>query len=216
MEEIKKPEVVEETKAVEPAQSQPAPQENKGNPQDKEQHNNNGERRFSRRPRDGKRRSNRPEEKEFEERVVSINRVAKTVKGGKHIRFAALVVIGDKKGRYGIGTGKASEVPDAIKKALEKAKRNIHYLHMVKGNTIPHEVTGKFGASEVFLKPAPEGTGIIAGGAVRAILELAGVRNVYSKVYGSRSPINVIRATNNGIENLKTYGSVKVLRGKGE
>lgn len=215
MEENKKPEVVEEVKAEQPVEEKVAPQEGKGNPRQDKGQRNNGEKRFSRRSRDGKRRP-REEDKEFKERVVSINRVAKTVKGGKHIRFAALVVIGDKKGRYGIGTGKASEVPDAIKKALEQAKRNIHFIHMVKGNTIPHEVIGKFGASEVFLKPAPEGTGIIAGGAVRAILELSGVRNVYSKVYGSRSPINVLRATNNGIENLKTYGSVKVLRGKGE
>lgn len=217
MEENKKPEeVVNEAKveAAQPVENKVAPQGDRAPRQNGPRNNNRGPRpNGDRRPRDGKRRP-REEDKEFEERVVSINRVAKTVKGGKHIRFAALVVIGDGKGRYGIGTGKASEVPDAIKKALDKAKHNIHFLHMVKGNTIPHEVMGEFGACKVFLKPAPEGTGIIAGGAVRAILELAGIRNVYSKVYGSRSPINVIRATNNGIENLKTYGSVKLLRGQ--
>lgn len=153
-------------------------------------------------------------EKEFEERVVSINRVSKTVKGGRHIRFAAVVVIGDGKGQYGFGTGKSGEVPDAIKKALENAKKKMYKITLEKGNTISHEIIGEFGACRVFLKPAPEGTGIVAGGPVRAILELAGVKNVYSKVYGSRAPINVIRATNEGIANLHTYNQVKVLRGK--
>lgn len=158
----------------------------------------------------------REEEKEFEERVVTINRVSKTVKGGRRMRFSALVVIGDGKGRYGFGTGKAGEVPDAIKKALEQAKKNVHRLPMTKGDTIPHEIIGKFGACEVYLKPAPEGTGIVAGGPVRAIFELAGVRNVYSKVYGSRAPINIIRATHQGLKNLKSRGKVKVLRAKAE
>ena len=162
------------------------------------------------------RRPRAEEPKEYEETVVEINRIAKTVKGGRRMRFSALVVIGNKKGKYGFGTGKAAEVPDAIKKALEAAKRNTFELHIVKGGTLAHEIIGKFGACSVFLKPAPEGTGIIAGGPVRAILELAGIRNVTSKVYGSRAPINIIRATHNGLSNLKSYKSVQALRAKAE
>ena len=156
----------------------------------------------------------RPErqEKLYEERVVAINRVSKTVKGGRRLRFAAVVVVGDGKGKFGYGTGKALEVPDAIKKALEAAKKNMFRVHMVKGDTIPHEVEGVFGASKVYLKPAPEGTGIVAGGSVRAILELAGIKNIYSKVYGARTPINVLRATTAGLQSLKSYGEVKALR----
>ena len=150
--------------------------------------------------------------KEFEERVVSINRVTKVVKGGKRMKFAALVVIGNGKGKYGFGTGKSSEVPDAIKKAVDKAKRNLFTINLVKNGTITHEISGKFGATTVFLKPANEGTGIIAGGAVRSILELAGVKNVYSKVYGSRTKINVIRATNNALNSTKSYKDVMSLR----
>ena len=174
-----------------------------------------GERRGSR---DGKRRApraeRRDEPKEFEDRVVFINRVSKTVKGGRRMKFTALVAIGDHKGRYGFGTGKAAEVPDAIKKASEAAKKDLHTIHLVKGGTISHEVIGKWGACNVYLKPAPEGTGIIAGGPVRAILELAGVQNVCSKVYGSRAAINVVRATNQGLESLKSYKAMKALRGK--
>jgi small subunit ribosomal protein S5 len=162
------------------------------------------------------RRPRAEEPKEYEETVVEINRIAKTVKGGRRMRFSALVVIGNKKGKYGFGTGKAAEVPDAIKKALEAAKRNTYEFHIVKGGTLAHEIIGKFGACQVFLKPAPEGTGIIAGGPVRAILELAGIRNVTSKVYGSRAPINIIRATHNGLSNLKSYKSVQALRAKAE
>ena len=157
------------------------------------------------------RRAERPV-KEFEERVVAINRISKTVKGGRRMRFSAVVVIGDRKGRFGFGTGKAAEVPDAIKKALEAAKRNMYVVHMVKGDTIPHDVEGFFGATKVYLKPASEGTGIIAGGPVRAILELAGVRNICSKVYGARTPINILRATTEGLKALKTYGQIKALR----
>lgn len=164
----------------------------------------------------GQRRPRAEEVKEYEEVVVEINRISKTVKGGRRMRFSALVVIGNRKGKYGFGTGKAAEVPDAIKKALEAAKRNTFNLHIVKGGTLAHEVNGKFGACTVFLKPAPEGTGIIAGGPVRAILDLAGVRNVYSKVYGSRAPINIIRATQNGLANLKSYSQVQALRAKPE
>ena len=160
------------------------------------------------------RRDRRDEPKEFEERVVFINRVSKTVKGGRRMKFTALVVIGDHKGRYGFALGKAAEVPDAIKKASEAAKKNLFKIHLVKGNTISHEVVGKYGACNVYLKPAPEGTGIIAGGPVRAVLELAGVQNVCSKVYGSRAPINIVRAVNQGLESLKNYKEIKALRSK--
>lgn len=162
--------------------------------------------------------SPRPAKKEkdnrFEERVVSINRISKTVKGGRKMRFSALVVVGDGKGYVGFGTGKANEVPDAIKKALEAAKKNLYKVPMVKGGTFPHDIMGEYGAVKVFMKPAPVGTGIVAGGPVRAVLELAGIENVYSKVYGSRTPINVVRATINGIENMKTVSKVAALRGK--
>jgi len=154
------------------------------------------------------------EPKEYEERVVDVNRVSKTVKGGRRMRFSVLVAIGNGKGKYGYAIGKAAEVPDAIKKALEKARHNTFELNVVKGDTIAHEIVGKYGACSVFLKPATEGTGIIAGGPVRAILELAGIRNVYSKVYGSRAPINIVRATHDGLSNLKSYVKVKALRGK--
>ncbi len=159
------------------------------------------------------RRRNRPVEvKEYEETVVKINRISKTVQGGRRMKFSALVVIGNRKGKYGYAHCKASEVPDAIKKALEKAKKHTFTLPIVKGDTIPHEVEGKFGATKVFLKPAKEGTGIIAGGPVRAMLELAGIRNVVSKVYGSRSAVNVVKATQNGLKNLKSFTKVTSLR----
>ncbi len=152
-------------------------------------------------------------DKEFEERVVTINRVTKVVKGGRRFRFSALVVIGDKKGRVGFGTGKANEVPDAIKKAIEDAKRNIIRVPIV-GTTIPHIVVGSYGAGEVLLRPATEGTGVIAGGPVRAVLELAGISDVLSKCLGSRTPINVVRATVEGLSGLKTVQSVASLREK--
>ncbi len=163
------------------------------------------------RPSRGPRR-NAPRPKDYEERVVTINRVSKTTKGGRRIRFTAVVVIGYGGGRYGYGNGKAQEVPDAIKKAVEVAKKNTFAVELVKGDTIAHEITGKFGACTVFLKPAPEGTGVIAGGPVRAILELAGIRNVYSKIYGSRTPLNVLKATDNGLRSLKRASNVKKLR----
>lgn len=132
------------------------------------------------------------EPKEFEERVVTINRVTKVVKGGRRFRFAALVVIGDKKGRVGFGTGKANEVPDAIKKAIEDAKKNLITIPIV-GTTIPHTATGNFGAGSVLIRPATEGTGVIAGGPIRAVLELAGVNDILTKCLGSRTPINMVR-----------------------
>ncbi len=151
-------------------------------------------------------------EKQYDERVVSINRISKTVKGGRHMRFAALVVVGDGKGNFGYGTGKAAEVPEAIKKAEEAAKKNMFHITIVKNGTISHDINGLFGACQVYLKPAPEGTGVIAGGPVRAVLELAGIKNIYSKVYGSRTPINCIRATVDGLVNLKTSAQVAALR----
>ena len=211
---------MEEEKKVEAAVAVPekAPEVAPKEPREARPH---GDRPHGDRPhgRHGDRPQRRPrneEVKEYEEVVVEINRIAKTVKGGRRMRFSALVVIGNKKGKYGFGTGKAAEVPDAIKKALEAAKRNTYQIHIVKGDTLSHEIIGKFGACSVFLKPAPEGTGIIAGGPVRAILELAGVRNVTSKVYGSRAPINIIRAAHNGLSNLKSYKQVQALRAKVE
>ena len=152
-------------------------------------------------------------EKEFEERVVTINRVTKVVKGGRRFRFAALVVIGDKKGRVGFGTGKANEVPDAIKKAVEDARKNLITVPIVNNSTLPHQVIGKYGAGRILLRPASEGTGVIAGGAVRAVLELAGVNDVLSKCLGSRTPINMVRATFEALNSLKTVEDVARLRG---
>ncbi|MFA5719860.1 MAG: 30S ribosomal protein S5 [Acholeplasmataceae bacterium] len=148
----------------------------------------------------------------FEDRVVSINRVTKVVKGGRRIRFSALVVVGDKNGTVGFGLGKAQEVPDAIKKAIQNARKNTVKISLV-GGTIPHEINGKFGAGQVFLRPASEGTGVIAGGAVRTICELAGIEDILSKSIGSKSPINTVRATFNGLENLRTAEEVALLRG---
>ena len=148
------------------------------------------------------------------ERVVAINRVSKTVQGGKHVRFSALTVVGDGKGSYGFATAKSGEVPDAIKKALERSRKAMFKIEIVRGNTIAHDVEGTFGSTKVVLKPANPGTGVVAGGPVRAILELAGVKNVVSKVYGSRAPINIIRATDAALHSLKSYDKVMVLRGK--
>ena len=207
----------EEKKVAEQAPVQEAPVEEAPKEGKQEARRPRGDRRDDRRPRGDRRndrRDRRDEPKEFEDRVVFINRVSKTVKGGRRMKFTALVAIGDHKGRYGFAVGKAAEVPDAIKKAAEAARKNVRKIHLVKGDTIAHDVVGKFGACNVYLKPAPEGTGVIAGGPVRAILELAGVRNVCSKVYGSRAAINVVRATDQGLQSLKIYKETRVLRNK--
>ncbi len=152
-------------------------------------------------------------DQEFEERVVVINRVTKVVKGGRRFRFSALVVVGDKKGRVGFGQGKANEVPDAIRKGIEEAKKNLINVKLVNGS-LPHAQTGVFGAGEVFVRPASEGTGVIAGGAIRDIMELAGVTDVLTKCIGSRTPINMVRATFDALENMNTVEDVAKLRGK--
>ena len=155
------------------------------------------------------------EPKEFEERVVKINRVSKTVKGGRRMRFSALVVVGDKKGRVGYGLGKANEVPDAIRKGVEAAKKNVVKVPLVNGyKTIPHAIVGKYGAGEVVLRPATEGTGIVAGSAVRDVLELVGCEDVITKCTGSRTSVNMVHATFAALKNLKTVNGIAKLRGK--
>lgn len=153
------------------------------------------------------------EKNELKEKVVAINRVAKVVKGGRTFRFSALVVVGDGNGHVGVGNGKAAEVPDAIKKAIDDARKNLKEIPVV-GTTIPHEFIGKFGSARVMLKPAVEGSGVIAGGSARAVLELAGYKDIKTKVLGTNNPRNVVYATMNGLENMRTVEQIAKKRGK--
>ncbi len=150
---------------------------------------------------------------ELSEKVVAINRVSKTVQGGRVMKFSALVVVGDGNGIVGFGMGKSNEVPDAIRKGIEDAKKNLVKISL-KGTTIPHEVVGKFGAGSVLMKPAPEGTGVIAGGPVRSVIEMAGIKNIRTKSLRSNNPCNVVRATMAGLTSLRDAEQVAALRGK--
>ena len=153
-----------------------------------------------------------PEKLEIEDRVVAINRVTKVVKGGRRLRFAALVVVGDKNGHVGFGTGKAQEVPEAIRKAVETARKSLIEVPIV-GTTLPHEAIGVYGGGRILMKPAAEGSGVTAGGAVRAVMELAGVDDVTSKRLGSNTPVNIIRATFEGLKSMRNAEEVAALRG---
>ena len=159
------------------------------------------------------RRNYTPEVPEFKEKLVSVNRVAKVVKGGKIFRFSALIVVGDEKGRVGVGMGKAAEIPEAVRKGVEDAKRHLIEVPIV-GTSIPHAVEGKFGKGHVRMLPAEEGTGVIAGGPARAVLEMVGIKDIRTKSYGSNNPANCVKATMDGLTQLRTVEEIAKLRGK--
>ncbi len=171
------------------------------------------QRRDRERSRDRDRDRDRGEQSEFKEKLVNVNRVVKVVKGGRNFRFAALVVVGDGNGRVGAGIGKAVEIPEAIRKGVENAKKHLITVP-IQGTTIPHQSTGYFGTGKVILLPAEEGAGVIAGGAARAVLELAGVKDVRTKSYGTSNPINVVKATIEGLKLLRSPEQVAKMRGK--
>lgn len=150
---------------------------------------------------------------EFKEKLVAVNRVSKTVKGGRNMRFSALMVVGDEDGRVGCGMGKAAEIPEAIRKGVDDAKKKMVRIPL-KGTTVPHQATGVYSTSKVVLLPAPEGTGVIAGGAVRAVLETVGIKDIRTKSYGSSNPINMVKATLEGLKQLRSAEEVAKLRGK--
>ena len=154
-----------------------------------------------------------PTTMDLTERVVSLNRVSKTVKGGRIMKFAALVVVGDQNGTVGFGLGKAAEVPEAIRKGIEDAKKNMIHVSL-KGTTIPHEIIGEFGAGRVLMKPAAQGTGVVAGGAVRAVMEAVGIRDIRTKCLRSNNPCNVVHACMQGLASLRTAEEVAAIRGK--
>jgi small subunit ribosomal protein S5 len=158
-------------------------------------------------------RNNEENASDLIEKLVTVNRVAKVVKGGRQFGFTALTVVGDGEGSVGIGYGKAKEVPAAIQKAMDKARKNMQKIHL-KGDTLQHAINGKHGTANVYMQPASEGTGIIAGGAMRAVFEAVGVKNVLAKINGTRNPINVVRATVNGLENMRSPGLIAAKRGK--
>ena len=167
---------------------------------------------------DEKRENRRPQRRQAEDdglikKLIEVNRVSKTVKGGRIFKFAALVVVGDGNGTFGFGLGKAGEVPDAIRKGIEDAKKNLHKIAL-KGTTIPHEIIGAYGAGRVLMKPAPEGTGVIAGGPVRAVLETAGIKDIRTKCLRSNNPCNVVSATIQGLCALRDAEKVAAIRGK--
>lgn len=168
---------------------------------------------FKRDRKQGDRRERKREDSEFDKTLVSVRRVTKVVKGGRTMRFSALVVIGDHKGTVGIGTGRAKEVPAAIDKATLQAKQNLKKINIVSG-TIPHEVIGKYGTSKVLMLPAKQGSGVIAGGSARAVLELAGIKDIVTKIHGSTNKINCVRATLKGLQSLRTKEEVALARGK--
>ena len=167
-----------------------------------------------RKPRRDFKKSFEPKKKLLEEKVISISRVTKVTKGGRHFRFAAAMVVGDGKGLVGIGTGKSMEVPEAIKKGIQAANKNLVKISLIDGRTIPHEQIGVCGRAKVLLKPAKEGTGIIAGGAVRAVLEIAGLKDIVSKSLGSNTQVNNAKATISALESMRTPEHIAELRGK--